>query len=203
MRVRETRNEKRVRSKFQIQNSKKYMNKNYVSFKHPSQRVVVLADAQNLYHSAKHLHRATVNFKALLDAAVSDRQLARALAYVVKSSIQEEATFFSALDKSGWEVHSKDLQIFADGSKKADWDVGLAIDAITLAEKVDVVVVLSGDGDFVPLIQYLRYAKGCLVEVMAFGGTASKNLIEAADGFIDISDNSNFLFKKTRSLRRR
>ncbi len=179
------------------------MNKNFVSFRHPSQRVVVLADAQNLYHSAKHLHGATVNFKALLEAAVAGRQLARALAYVVKSALTEEATFFSALDKSGWEVHSKDLQIFADGSKKADWDVGLAVDAIAMAEKVDVVVILSGDGDFVPLIEYLRFAKGCLVEVMAFGGTASKNLVEAADAYMDLSLDANFLFKKTRMLRRR
>lgn len=179
------------------------MNKNYVSFKHPSQRVVVLADAQNLYHSAKHLHQATVNFKGLLEEAVSGRQLARALAYVVKSSLAEEATFFAALDKSGWEVHSKDLQVFADGSKKADWDVGLSIDAIAMAEKVDVVVILSGDGDFVPLVEYLRFAKGCLVEVMAFGGTSSKNLVEAADAFYDISSNPSLLFKKSRVLRRR
>src|SRR4030043_313417 len=91
-------------------------------------RVGVFVDVQNMYHSAKNLYHARVNFRELLKLAVADRDLVRAIAYVVKSDTAEERAFFDALEKSGLELKSKDLQVFAGGQKKADWDVGLAVD---------------------------------------------------------------------------
>ncbi len=128
--------------------------------KHPAQRVGVFIDAQNLYHSAKHLYKARVNFGAILDEAVGGRILVRAIAYVISTESGEEKNFFEALTKMGIETKTKDLQIFADGAKKADWDVGLAIDAVKLAPKLDTVVLVTGDGDFIPLIQYLDMHEG-------------------------------------------
>ena len=113
--------------------------------KHPSQRVAVLVDVQNMYHSARHLFGARVNFKALLDAAVAKRQLIRSIAYVVRSGDQEEKTFFDALTKASFEIRMKELQIFQGGMKKADWDVGLTVDAIRLAPSLDAIVIVSGD----------------------------------------------------------
>lgn len=156
--------------------------------KHKQQRVGVFIDAQNLYHSAKNLHRARVNFENVLMDSVGGRQLVRAIAYVITTESGEESGFFEALNKMGIETKTKDLQIFSSGSKKADWDVGLAIDAVKLSAKLDVVVLASGDGDFVPLVEYLKM-NGCQVEVVTFGKSASGKLKEAADDFIDLDEN--------------
>ena len=154
--------------------------------KHPSQRVAVLIDTQNLYYSARNLFSAKVNFKNIVEDAVAGRQLTRAIAYVVKTKTGEERPFFEALEKIGIETKEKELQIFFGGAKKADWDVGLAVDAIVFSEKVDSIILVSGDGDFTPLIQYLKM-KGVHVEVMAFNETASAKIIEATDEFLDLS----------------
>lgn len=165
--------------------------------KYKDQRVGVLVDTQNMYWSAKNLYKANVNFKEILKTAVDGRKLIRAIAYVIKSETKEESSFFGALDKQGFEVKSKDLQIFFSGVKKADWDVGIAMDAVKLADKLDVVILVCGDGDFVPMVKYLQENKGCLVEVIAFGKTTSGKLIEEADDFIDLSKNPRkYLIKK-------
>lgn len=161
--------------------------------KHKEQRVGVLVDVSNMYHSAKNLYKRRVNFKEILKEAVAGRKLIRATAYVVKTETEEETPFFEALSQQGFEVKMKDLQIFAGGAKKADWDVGIAVDAIRLAEKLDVIILVTGDGDFIPLVNYLQNTKGCLVEVMAFRQTTSSKLIEESDDFINLSDNRRFL----------
>ncbi|KKU81954.1 MAG: hypothetical protein UY07_C0006G0034 [Parcubacteria group bacterium GW2011_GWA1_47_8] len=155
--------------------------------KQREQRVAMFIDTQNLYHSAKNLYGAKVNFGAVLKEAVADRHLVRAIAYVITTEKEDEKSFFEALNNLGIETKTKDLQIFFGGAKKADWDVGLAVDAIRLASKVDSVVIASGDGDFVPLVEYLKFM-GTQVEVITFGRSASGRLREAADDFIDMCD---------------
>lgn len=164
--------------------------------KHNDQRVGVFIDVANMYHSAKNLYGSKVNFQEILKTATSGRKLIRAIAYVIKSSNAEEESFFEALDKQGFEVKMKDLQIFMSGVKKADWDVGIAIDAIKMADKLDVVVMVTGDGDFSPLITYLQENKGCLVEVIAFGKTTSSKLRELADDFFDLDENPRYLMSQ-------
>ncbi len=149
------------------------------------QRVGVFVDVSNMYYSAKAMYQRKVNFKAVLEAAVGDRNLIRAIAYVIQADIPEEGNFFEALEHIGFEVKAKELQIFYGGNKKGDWDVGIAMDTIKLAPKVDVVVIVSGDGDFVPLVEYLQ-SLGQKVEVVAFGRSASGKLQEKADRFIDL-----------------
>lgn len=164
--------------------------------KHKEQRVGVFVDVQNLYYSAKNLYQAKVDFGQLLTQCVSGRKLIRALAYVVSGPQSVEDNFFTALAHQGFEVKAKDLQVFAGGNKKGDWDVGLVIDAIKMSGSLDVVVLVSGDGDFVPAVEYLQY-HGVLVEVAAFGETASSRLKEVADDFMDISKNKKkFLITK-------
>jgi len=150
------------------------------------QRIGVFVDVQNMYYSAKNLYNAKVNFAQILKAAVKDRSLIRAIAYVIKADVKEEQNFFDALEKIGFEVRAKDLQIFAGGAKKGDWDIGLAMDAIELAPKLDTIVLVSGDGDYVPLISHLRHALGCRIEVIAFGKSSSSLLREECDSFIDL-----------------
>lgn len=153
--------------------------------RHPEQRVAILIDTQNLYHSAKNLYKSKVNFGAVVKAALGGRKLIRALSYVVNTESGEEAPFFEALVKLGIEIKTKDLQIFYGGAKKADWDVGLAIDAIKLSHKVDSIIIASGDGDFVPLVEYIK-SQGCQVEVVSFGRSSSQRLRESVDDFIDM-----------------
>ena len=149
--------------------------------KHLEQRVGVLVDVANMYYSAKNLHSAKVDF---------GRKLIRALAYVVRADVEPEQDFFNALTKQGYEVREKDLQIFYGGAKKGDWDVGISVDAIKLADKLDVVVLVTGDGDFIPLVKYLQDNKGCRVEVVAFGKTTSSKLIETADDFLNLDEST-------------
>jgi uncharacterized LabA/DUF88 family protein len=161
-----------------------------------AQRVGVFVDVQNMYYSAKNLYEAKVNFAKLLEEAVGSRQLVRALAYVVKGPQSEEDNFFTALEKIGFEVKTRSLQVFLGGTKKGDWDVGICMDAIRMAGKLDVVVLVSGDGDFEELVNYLKYSEGCVVEVLAFGRTASSKLKEEADKFVDLGEYKKFLIKK-------
>jgi len=154
--------------------------------KHKEQRVGVFVDVANMYHSAKNLYQAKVNFKEVLKTATAGRKLIRAIAYVIRSESGEERSFFGALDNQGFEVKAKDLQIFAGGAKKADWDVGIAMDAIKLADKLDSIILVSGDGDYIPLVKYLQENKGCQIEIVAFAKTTSSKLIEVADDFIDL-----------------
>jgi uncharacterized LabA/DUF88 family protein len=156
--------------------------------KHKDQRVALFIDAQNLYHSAKNLYGAKVNFEQILNSAVAGRALIRATAYVITTESGEEQNFFEALEKMGITAKTKDLQIFAGGAKKADWDVGLAVDAIKLAPKLDAIIIASGDGDFIPLVEYLKINEGCQVEAISFGRSSSGKLREAVDDFIDMDE---------------
>jgi uncharacterized LabA/DUF88 family protein len=168
------------------------------------QRVAVLVDVQNLYYSAKHLYSSRINFKNLLKLAVNNRLLTRAIAYVITSEENEkEKEFFDAVNQAGFEIKEKELQTFFGGAKKGDWDLGIAMDAIRLGNKVDSVILASGDGDYVPVVNYLQQALGCLVEVVAFKKTTSKHLIEIADDFINIEDyQKQLLYTNARSKKK-
>ncbi|MEK7588865.1 MAG: NYN domain-containing protein [Patescibacteria group bacterium] len=156
--------------------------------KHKEQRVGVFIDTQNLYHSARNLYKARVNFGAVLKDAVAGRKLVRAVAYVITTEAGDEKNFFEALTKLGIETKTKDLQVFHSGTKKGDWDVGLTVDAIKMATRLDSVVIISGDGDFIPLVEYLQ-TMGVQVEVVSFGKSTSSNLRETVDDFVDLSEN--------------
>jgi len=156
--------------------------------KHKAQRVGVFIDTQNLYHSAKNLFRSRVNFGAVLKESLAGRTLVHAAAYVVTTESGDEKAFFDALTKLGIETKTKDLQIFYGGAKKADWDVGMAVDAVKFSSKLDAIVLATGDGDFVPLVEYLK-SQGVQVEVISFGKSASGRLKEVCDDFIDMGEN--------------
>lgn len=174
------------------------------NIKHKGQRVGILIDTQNLYHGAKNLYGAKVNFQNIIIDALAGRDLIRAIAYVINTDSAEEKTFFDALGKMGIEAKIKDIQVFSSGSKKADWDVGLAIDAVRLAPKLDVIVIASGDGDFKDLVEYLQGTFGCRVEVLAFGKSASHLIKDKVDTFIDLSENpSRYLISQNNRMHSR
>lgn len=153
------------------------------------QRVGVLVDIQNLYYSAKVIYKKKVNFGQILRAATGDRKLIRAIAYGIKTLEGQEKNFFEALEKLGFEVKTKDLQIFPGGAKKGDWDVGIAVDAIKMSKSLDAIVLVSGDGDYIPLVKYIQSTTGCRVEGIAFQESTSNKLIEELDSFTNLSEN--------------
>ncbi|MCK4906348.1 MAG: NYN domain-containing protein [Spirochaetes bacterium] len=169
--------------------------------KNKDQRVAVLVDVQNLYYSAKNHFSSRINFRNLLSIALENRTLIRAIAYVIKAD-ERETEFFDAVNNAGFEIKEKGIQIFPDGSKKGDWDVGITMDAVRLGEKVDSIVLVSGDGDYIPVVTYLQQRFGCLVEVIAFSKTCSNKLQETADDFIAIEDHKgSLLFRIKRNIK--
>ncbi|MDP3989462.1 MAG: NYN domain-containing protein [bacterium] len=158
-----------------------------MNLKRKGERVGIFIDTQNLYHSAKNLYNARVNFGNIAKEALGDRELVRAIAYAITTESGDELNFLEALRKVGIEIKSKDLQIFAGGAKKADWDVGIAVDMIKIAPRLDTLVLVCGDGDFIPVIQYLQHTFFTRIEVVAFGKSTSAKLREVADDFIDLS----------------
>jgi uncharacterized LabA/DUF88 family protein len=161
------------------------------------QRIGVFVDVQNLYYSARNVYKSKVDFRSILNEAIKGRSLIRAIAYVIRADVKDEENFFDALKNLGYEVKEKDLQIFYGGAKKGDWDIGIAMDLIELAPKLDTVILVSGDGDFVPLVRHLKHALGCFVEVMAFGKSSSQKLIDEADLYLDLDTDPNKYLMQT------
>lgn len=155
------------------------------NLKNPDQRVGVFVDVQNLYYSAKALYGQKVNFGEILKEAIAGRRLVRAIAYTIKAEMPEEQSFFDALETIGYEVKSKELQTFASGQKKGDWDVGITVDILKMAPKLDAIVLVSGDGDYADLLHHAK-AEGCRVEVISFGKSTSQKLVEETDDFFDL-----------------
>lgn len=149
------------------------------------QRVGVFVDVQNLYYTARNVYNARVNFTNILKDAVGERPLVKAIAYGIKADMPEEQTFFDALKKAGFEVKLKDLQSFYGGAKKGDWDVGIVMDIIKMNPKLDVVVLASGDGDYIPLLEYLQVL-GQRVELVSFGKSTSTKMRELVDSYLDL-----------------
>lgn len=153
-------------------------------FLYEDQRVAAFFDVENLYWSAKKIFKGRVNFKKLLEDVLGKRKLIRAIAYVIETETGEEKPFFEALENMGIEIKKKPLLIYGK-EKKANWDVGIAVDAIKIAPFVDTILLFSGDGDFVPLVNYLK-EQGKRVEVIGFGKSTSSKLKESAHSFFDI-----------------
>jgi len=159
------------------------------------QRCAILVDVQNLFYSAKHLYGGKINFDYLLEATSRRRKIVRAIAYAVKTAEIDQEKFVKLLYDLGFEVRMKDLKVRADGTAKGDWDMGLAIDAIGLIDKVDCFVLVSGDGDYAPLIEHLK-ARGCRVEVYSFRSNTAQELINAATQYYSMDD--KYIFRTGR-----
>lgn len=164
------------------------------------QRVGVFVDVQNMWYSAKHLWNAKLNFSKLMEKAVRGRQLIRAICYVIDNPDTDQTTFIEMLSNNGYEIKSKSLRTRADGSSKGDWDMGIAIDVISLAEKLDIVVLVSGDGDFSDLVYHLK-SKGVLVEAISFLGSTNEDLIRSVDCYMPI-DEDLLILQKQNNYRR-
>jgi len=157
------------------------------------QRVNIFIDTQNIYHSAKNLYEKKVDFGKLIHLLVGERKLIKAFAYAIKSDFTpKEIDFFEALINHGIQLRIKKTQVYPDGTKKANWDIGIAVDAIKFSPLVDVVILVTGDGDFLPLVEYLQN-HGKQVEVAGFIQTTSAKLKEMADFYYDLNEFSRII----------
>ena len=175
-----------------------------------NRRVAVFIDVQNMYYSARNMFGSKVNYGAIVKHAIGNQQLVRAIAYTISTKTGDETPFFEALHGMGIEVNTKELLEYDSGAKKGDWDVGITIDVVRMLDMVDVVVLVSGDGDYVPLGEYCKN-RGRVFHVASFRESTSGKLVECADIYTNLSDNlGTFLirdphyrpmtFKKTSSI---
>jgi uncharacterized LabA/DUF88 family protein len=167
------------------------------------ERVAVFVDGANLYHSIKSYYRGVLDYDRLLDAAVGERKLLRATFYIVEKQETDESqgtastrSFVYNLNKFGYKVRSKPLVVHEsltpEGertvSHKGDWDIGVVVDMMRLADHADTYVLVSGDGDYVEAIEYLQSEKGIRVEVISAAQCTSQALLDVCDQHTDLAD---------------
>jgi uncharacterized LabA/DUF88 family protein len=115
---------------------------------------------------------------------------------VVQTPDIDQTSFLNILDAIGFEIKSKDLRLRPDGTAKGDWDMGIAIDSVAMANRLDVVVLVSGDGDFVDLVNMLK-SRGVIVEVLSFPNNTSEDLKIAATLYVPLGKNVIYSVGKT------
>jgi uncharacterized LabA/DUF88 family protein len=172
-------------------------------------RVAVFVDGANLYHAIKNYYEGILDYKRLLEAAIGDRRLFRASFYIVEKEIDDSQgasarSFVYNLNKFGYKVRSKPLIVHEtlspDGEKtvthKGDWDIGIIVDMMRLADHADTYVLVSGDGDYVDAVEYLQSEKGIRVEVISAVQCTSHALMNVCDSHTDLGDIPDLFRKK-------
>ena len=158
------------------------------------QRTGIFIDVQNMFYSAKYKYRAKIDYQKLLVQVAQGRKVVRALAYAVTTPEIDQSAFINLLEDIGIEVKVTDLKLRPDGTAKGDWDMGIAIDTISMCDKLDVVAIVSGDGDFSALVEMLK-AKGVRVEVYSFPANTAEELKNAATRFIPLDESVLYVGK--------
>lgn len=152
------------------------------------EKIALFVDAQNLYYSARMGYAAKVNYEKLMKLITGNRKLAKAYAYIVQAPDGDVKPFASSLERFGYVVKIKDVRTRSDGSSKANWDMGMALDILSILDSVDTIVLASGDGDFVPLVEFVK-SKNKRVEIFAFSDNTAYDLKEKADKFQPLGEN--------------
>lgn len=155
------------------------------------QRTGVFVDVQNMFYSAKYKYRGKIDYQKLLVYIARGRKIVRALAYAVTTPEIDQSGFIKILEALGIEVKIKELKLRPDGTAKGDWDMGIAIDSVALSDKLDVIALVSGDGDFTALVEMLK-AKGVRVEVYSFPANTAEELKKAATQFYPLDESILF-----------
>lgn len=150
------------------------------------ERVAVFADVQNLYYTVKEQHNSHFDYGAFLREATAGRQLVKALAYATDKGDERQRRFQQILKGLGFDVRLQPFVQRADGSTKGDWDVGIAVDMLDLAPRVETVVLASGDGDYAPVVGKMVDELGIVVEVYGAQDLTAGLLARRATRFVPI-----------------
>ncbi len=157
-------------------------------------RVAVFIDGNNLFHAAR-FHTIDIDYNKLLRILLGDGRLLRAFFYTgVDAGAERQQGFLLWMRRNGFRVVQKELKTFYDGTRKANLDVEIAVDMLSLAGRYDTAVLVSGDEDFVYAVNAVAY-KGCRVEVAGFRSNTAPRLIDVADFFIDLGDIAELIRK--------
>jgi uncharacterized LabA/DUF88 family protein len=157
-------------------------------------RVAVFIDGNNLFHAAR-FHNIDIDYNKLLRVLMGDGRLLRAFFYTgVDIGAERQQGFLLWMRRNGFRVVQKELKTFYDGTRKANLDVEIAVDMLSLAGRYDTAVLVSGDEDFVYAINAVAY-KGCRVEVAGFRSNTAPRLIDVADFFVDLGDIADLIRK--------
>ena len=152
------------------------------------EKIALFVDSQNLYYSARMGYAAKVNYEKLLNLITENRKLVKAFAYIVQPPEGDVKPFATSLERIGYIVKKKEVRTRSDGSAKANWDMSIALDILGILDHVDTIVLASGDGDFAPLIDFIK-AKHKRVEIFAFADNTAYDLKEKADKFEPLGEN--------------
>lgn len=167
----------------------------FIPGKQRGQRVGMFVDVQNMFYSAKHLYQAKINYRRMLEDLTAGRQLVRAVAYLVTKPEVDQTAFVDALTRLGYEIKIKYLKIRPDGSAKGDWAMEMSLDIMAMAPRLDTVILVTGDGDYVPLVERLKIM-GVRSEVVGFPQNTATELMNTAHAFVAIDDGMLFKEKK-------
>ncbi|TAK61018.1 NYN domain-containing protein [Methylobacter sp.] len=152
------------------------------------QKVAIFADVQNIYYTTRQSYQRHFNYAAFWAQATADREVVAAFAYAIDKGDSKQQGFQQILRNIGFEVKLKPYIQRSDGSAKGDWDVGITLDVIDYAAKFDVIILLSGDGDFDLLLDKVRNTYHVATEVYGVPALTAPSLINSADRFIAIDD---------------
>ena len=150
------------------------------------EKLAILVDVQNVYYTTRQAYGCTFDYNRFWAAATQGRELVKAFAYAIDRGDKKQREFQNILRAIGFEVKLKPFIQRADGSAKGDWDVGITLDAMELADQIDTLILVSGDGDFALLVDKLRERKHCRVEVYGVPALTADALIRSASEFIPI-----------------
>lgn len=145
-------------------------------------KIAIFVDSQNLYYSARMGYAAKVDYEKLLRLITGKRSLIKAYAYIVQPPDGDVKPFAVSLERIGYIVKIKDVRTRSDGSAKANWDMGIALDILGMLDRVDTVVLASGDGDFMSLVEFIK-SHNKRVEIFSFPDNTAYDLKEKADRF--------------------
>ncbi|MBX3299726.1 MAG: NYN domain-containing protein [Acidobacteria bacterium] len=159
-------------------------------------RVAIFIDGNNLFHAAR-FHNVDIDYNKLLRVLLGDGRLLRAFFYTgVDVGAERQQGFLLWMRRNGFRVVQKELKTFYDGTRKANLDVEIAVDMLSLAGQYDTAVLVSGDEDFVYAINAVAY-KGCRVEIAGFRSNTAPRLIDVGDFFIDLGDIAPLIRKES------
>jgi len=150
--------------------------------------VVLFVDVQNVYYTTRQAFGRNFDYNKFWSVATAGRSVIKAVAYAIDRGDKKQKEFQNILKAIGFEVKLKPFIQRSDGSAKGDWDVGITIDALEYSENADIVILVSGDGDFDLLVDKLRGDKGKWVEVYGVAKLTSASLVNAASKFVPIED---------------
>ncbi len=152
------------------------------------EKVAIFVDVQNIYYTTRQHFQKHFNYKSFWIQATANREVVKAFAYAIDKGDVKQRGFQNTLKNIGFQIKLKPYIQRKDGSAKGDWDVGITLDAIEMAEKVDTIILLSGDGDFDLLLQKARQVYNVKTEVYGVTALTAPSLINSADRFIPITE---------------